>query len=360
MTTKQFYFQPHPAINRLSEYFDFNRLPYEKTDIWDNDSKTFALSTTHKCATQSVLVLRFPTFGELIRNPVTKKDLFEFINNNNKIWLWQQVDSLLCLDAMGQSVINHIDDSITPGAITAFIDGLPSDRHWILKLKNIKIKSNPVSQFCHMLRIQNARVDKLNPRKDFMFTVTKKKTRPHREYLWKELVSRPGLIDKGHVTYKPRGSLDNWLGSTSHPHGWFDGCPSMDLYTDSWLELFPETLGKDFYYITEKTIKPMVTKTPFLVLSTCYYLEYLKSNGFKTFHGIIDERYDRQYRVQDRAKLVVDLLEDIIRNGTKEFYQACQPILEHNYLKVAEISGVFTHKFDCFIEESLAEIGFSG
>ena len=51
-----------------------------------------------------------------------------------------------------------------------------------------------------------------------------------------------------------------------------------------------------FYYnklhLTEKIFKPIVSKQPFMLLGAPGNLEYLRSYGFKTFDGIIDESYD--------------------------------------------------------------------
>jgi hypothetical protein len=133
-------------------------------------------------------------------------------------------------------------------------------------------------------------------------------------------------------------------------HTWGDGHASMDLYRDSLVEMVPESWYKHGYFVTEKTTKPMATKTPFLILSTCFYLEYLKSLGFKTFHSLIDESYDQQYRVQDRVRLAVQSLEDIVRNGARSFYDAAQPILEHNHSRLCEIQGLWQYELDIMLQ----------
>ena len=353
--TWNFVAQRTQAVSTLTEYFDFNCIPYTTTELWNSG---YAFPPELASSSDTILVVTFKTFNDLASIESINTSMLAFLNQGNKIWLWTLTDAFLGLWNMGEKLVGEIDKSIPPGAITAFIDGRPSDRLWTSKLKNINIKPLTHSKFIAMLRIQNANLKKENPTKDFLLTSIKKKNRPHRQFLWKELTSRPGLLDKGHVSYHIRDS-GGWIGWTGHQHGWQDGYPSMNLYNDSWIELFPETLGKDGYYITEKTVKPMVTKTPFLAFSTCYYLEYLKSLGFKTFSSLIDESYDKQYRVEDRAKLIIDQLEFIIQNGTEEFYNACSPILEHNFLRMAELTGLYEHNFDIFIRQTLDEIGYS-
>jgi hypothetical protein len=92
---------------------------------------------------------------------------------------------------------------------------------------------------------------------------------------------------------------------------------------------------------------------PFMILSTCGYLQHLRDRGFRTFHGIIDESYDLEFRSQDRARKIIDQLEDIVRNGAREFYHTCMPILEHNRRMLAEIAGSWQYETDLFIYRCL-------
>ena len=102
-------------------------------------------------------------------------------------------------------------------------------------------------------QIPGAKITKTNPKKDFLLTTIKKKNRPHRDILWKQLTQRPELVDRGHCVY--RNATDAWVGNTAAQHSWSDGNPSMDLYNNVWIELVPETLYKGGYYPTEKINK---------------------------------------------------------------------------------------------------------
>jgi hypothetical protein len=212
-------------------------------------------------------------------------------------------------------------------------------------------------QFSKFPRIVNAVTQKHNASKDYMLTMVRLRNRPHRKILWKELTSRSELLEQGHAVFNRKS--DSRLGAQPHQHKWGPGFPSMDLYLDSWLEVVPETMWKDGYYITEKTIKPIATRTPFLLLSTARTLDYLKSLGFMTFSSLINESYDQQYRIQDRARLLVDQLEDIIKNGSESFYRASQHILDYNQAKLAEIVGLSQHDLDICIKNCIDEIKHS-
>jgi hypothetical protein len=78
-----------------------------------------------------------------------------------------------------------------------------------------------------------------------------------------------------------------------------------------------------------------------------------------TFSSLINESYDQQYRIQDRARLLVDQLEDIIKNGSESFYRASQHILDYNQAKLAEIVGLSQHDLDLCIKNCIDEIKHS-
>ena len=183
----------------------------------------------------------------------------------------------------------------------------------------------------------------------------KKSSRPHRHLLWKELAARDGILERGHVSY--RRYRQGWSGDTSHQHQWQDGHPSMDLYLHSNVELVPETLYKNWYFFTEKTCKPISTCTPFLMISTRGYLGYLRDLGFRTFDHIIDESYDQQHRIQDRVRMAVDQLQEIITRGSRWFYLESRPVLEHNRKRLAELDGSWHQRTDAFLRACWEELG---
>ena len=81
---------------------------------------------------------------------------------------------------------------------------------------------------------------------------------------------------------------------------------NSDDYTTSAIEIVLETLFDDSrLHLTEKTLRPIACGRPFVLVGTPGSLEYLRSYGFKTFAGLIDESYDT---IQDpllRLKAIV-------------------------------------------------------
>ena len=93
-----------------------------------------------------------------------------------------------------------------------------------------------------------------------------------------------------------------------------------------------------FYYdklhLTEKIFKPIVSKQPFMLLAAPGNLEYLRSYGFKTFEGIIDESYDSIKDNDARINAVVSQLKwycDLSDDEKTEIQKKCEPIVEHNF-----------------------------
>ena len=343
-------------LTRLTEYFDFNQIEYNLEDLWNPNLDTYGrneLKSNLLDNDPTLLILSGNIFLKLCSWEPSFTQFIKFCSQNNKIWVWNDVDSLVGA-MISQIIISKLDSHIPVDVVSIFLDGEISDRHPLTKLKNIQLKSFPYNFFLHQPRIQNAIVDKHDCSRDFMLTTVKKPGRPHRDILWNQLNAIDGLIDRGHVNYDLG---KNRIGQQSHQHAWSDGHPSMDLYKDSWLEIAPETLYRDGYFITEKTVKPIATKTPFLTVSTRFYLEYLQQQGFQTFSNIIDESYDRQPLVEDRIRLMLEQLQDIIRNGSKEFYKECASVLEHNQNRLLEINGCKQYVMDIFIAKQLEQLG---
>lgn len=64
-------------------------------------------------------------------------------------------------------------------------------------------------------------------------------------------------------------------------------------YQTSGIEVVLETLFDDQrHHLTEKALRPIACGRPFILAATPRSLEYLRSYGFKTFQGLINEDYD--------------------------------------------------------------------
>ncbi len=126
----------------------------------------------------------------------------------------------------------------------------------------------------------------------------------------------------------------NFSGEENHP---------MESYT---LGLFDQSFESLAYivtetvfsgkrnHLTEKIFKPICMYMPFILVSTAYSLEYLKSYGFKTFSEFWSEDYDTEeddiLRIEKIAKLTKNL-DDLTPKELNQMYKHMIPTLKFNY-----------------------------
>jgi hypothetical protein len=348
--------QPSLNINGIEQYLDFNRIPFEKIDLWDRDLHEHSIARINaQNSRPCLLILDADIFRNLMAWPRSRQGLLDFCQYH-VLWVWNDIDGFLQVNKLRQEVVT-LDKEIPSGSIRLFFDDHPSSRNWVYQLKNISWVIKP---YCAMLgfsaRIRDADVTKNNCTKDFLLTMIRKKTAMHRNMLWSKLQAVPNLLDRGYAVFHSRASVRP-IGDQKNDVGRDQSHPSMDLYRDSWFEIVPETFYKDGYSLSEKTTKSFITKTPFMVASSCGYLDFLKNKfGFRTFGHLIDESYDLEYRVQDRLDKMIQQMIDVIKNGSHEFYRASADVLEHNQARILEILGRYQYDNDVFIHRELQRL----
>jgi hypothetical protein len=105
-------------------------------------------------------------------------------------------------------------------------------------------------------------------------------------------------------------------------------------YQNSIIEVVLETLFDDTrHYLTEKILRPIACKQPFILASTPGSLQYLRDYGFRTFHEFIDETYDTVTDPLERINAIAHEMQRISALTTdqkNQLIQNIQPIVEHN------------------------------
>lgn len=98
-----------------------------------------------------------------------------------------------------------------------------------------------------------------------------------------------------------------------------------------------ETLFDDQrLHLTEKTLRPIACGKPFILAATAGSLEYLRSYGFRTFHGIIDESYDLIQDPLQRLQAIISLMSDISSLSSRQktaMIRAMSATVEHNRMR---------------------------
>jgi hypothetical protein len=127
----------------------------------------------------------------------------------------------------------------------------------------------------------------------------------------------------------------------------FDVAPRQDLegelknfYKDFFLEVVLETVfDYPHVFISEKILKPLLFKTPFVLFGAMGTLDYLKKNGFKTFNDFWDESYDFESDPHARFLKCCALVHSIIMKPTnelKDIHKKMLPVLEHNHTQLVK------------------------
>jgi hypothetical protein len=102
-----------------------------------------------------------------------------------------------------------------------------------------------------------------------------------------------------------------------------------NIVIETHLNLY-ETTGT---YITEKTWKPIRHNQPFVVMGTVGTLSHLRSMGYRTFDGIIDESYDYIKNDDLRFQKVMDIIETLNSKSIEELNDInlqVKEIVQHN------------------------------
>jgi len=136
--------------------------------------------------------------------------------------------------------------------------------------------------------------------------------------------------------------------SLTHPK--FSGLPNDDAtrYQPKFLQyalwnIVNETVGEYPYaHMSEKTVKAILTKRPFIINGGRRSLRALKNLGFKTFDQWIDEEYDNyQYFADrcDRALIEIKRFCSMTPAQLQDQCQQMQAILEYNFTNYVENFG---------------------
>jgi len=114
-------------------------------------------------------------------------------------------------------------------------------------------------------------------------------------------------------------------------------------YRDFFVEIVCETyFSGNTFFISEKTYRPMILKTPFIIQGPRYYLRRLKELGFRTFDRWWDEGHDEDDTgVQIHAILdIIERLQSLSSHQLLDLYNDMHEVLEHNYQTAMSLSQI--------------------
>lgn len=106
-------------------------------------------------------------------------------------------------------------------------------------------------------------------------------------------------------------------------------------YYNSYMSIIQETECTEYTNrFTEKTIKAIAVKHPFILIGNKGALSLLRSQGFKTFEGFIDESYDEQNDLESKMSIITKEMDKFSKFSYKQwvdFYNETERIRNHNY-----------------------------
>jgi len=116
-----------------------------------------------------------------------------------------------------------------------------------------------------------------------------------------------------------------------HGYGW----ENKEPYLNSYLNITTET---DFInptgYASEKVWKPFGFFQPVLLVGSPNTLQFVRSFGFKTFNGFIDESYDKEIDNAKRFELIekeIIKFSKMSKQEVHDWYWSMEEILVHNF-----------------------------
>jgi hypothetical protein len=91
--------------------------------------------------------------------------------------------------------------------------------------------------------------------------------------------------------------------------------------------------------ISEKTVKPLALKKPFVVMGAVGFNTYLKRLGFELYDEIIDYGFDNEPDLKKRAEMYVSNIKTVSKiENLQEVYEMLLPKINHNFNKCIEWS----------------------
>jgi|TARA_R110000787_G_scaffold257255_1_gene362463 hypothetical protein len=116
----------------------------------------------------------------------------------------------------------------------------------------------------------------------------------------------------------------------------------LTRYCNFLVEIVCETCyNGNTFFPTEKTWRPMLLETPFIVQGPQWYLHRLRDMGFQTFDRWWDEGYseDPANWQNTEIKKVIDYVGKLSIEQLKKMYNEMQPTLKHNKKRFLELTS---------------------
>ena len=169
--------------------------------------------------------------------------------------------------------------------------------------------------------------------------------RQHRDQIWDKI--QPHL-DNALYSYQDRGVTIE--GDIAREEGEWQRYLNKDWYDRTAFSLVVES-GIEEGVHSEKVLKPMAFRQPFVVWGLQGYLKWLRTWGFETFNNCIDESYDLEEDNEKRLEMVVKEVDRLIELDPDHFKdETTQQTLDNNYKRLYNIEWA-TKQFEKYFDK---------
>jgi hypothetical protein len=118
---------------------------------------------------------------------------------------------------------------------------------------------------------------------------------------------------------------------------WGDAIVNPRCYIDTAFSVVTETIyDYPYSFRTEKIWKPMIMTHPWIAVANPGYYRDLRDQGFRTFDHLIDESFDVIDDPQARMERIIEVIADVVRNGSLAFLMASQEVCKYNQQHLRE------------------------
>ena len=193
-----------------------------------------------------------------------------------------------------------------------------------------------------------------SPKKEFLCMMAMKHNRSFRSLLHDDLVAK-GLTKHMIYKFKTNKEISFQELSEDYPATLLQSAkggpmclyPPIQYYNQTNLELGTEAFasdGDDTFDVSEKTIRPIAMRHPFMMLANMRFLENLRRLGFQTFGDHIDESYDLEPVLSRRIDMITNNLELMVGKSHK-LYTDTREVRDHNLSILHQYVGKWKTSF---------------
>ena len=134
--------------------------------------------------------------------------------------------------------------------------------------------------------------------------------------------------------------FDSWIEKSILLDEFKDGSVDQtraDIEQKPFFQLVSETTTNHFF-LTEKTVKPLLLKQPFLVFGSVGFHKKLKDYGFKLYDEVFNYDFDFIEDADTRSKMILTEVNKLQNFDLQDLYKKLEPKLIHNLERCYELS----------------------